>query len=69
LSFTKEKNYKEYTLLTKAKNRTTRKDKSSGTGFKYIKARLNESYGDNWKFDSNAVEEGWLTTIKIFDKK
>jgi sensor histidine kinase YesM len=69
LSFTKEKNYKEYTLLTKAKNRTTRKDKSSGTGFKYIKARLNESYGDNWQFDSFAVEEGWLTTIKIFDKK
>lgn len=69
LSFTKEKNYKEFTLLTKAKNRTTRKDKSSGTGFKYIKARLNESYGDNWEFDSFAVEEGWLTTIKIFDKK
>ncbi|WP_236023953.1 histidine kinase [Flavobacterium flabelliforme] len=69
LSFTKEKNYKEYTLLTKAKNRTTRKDKSSGTGFKYIKARLNESYDDNWQFNSFAVEEGWLTTIKIFDKK
>ncbi|MDR7372811.1 histidine kinase [Flavobacterium aquidurense] len=69
LSFTKEKNYKEYALLTIAKNRTTRKDKSGGTGFKYIKARLSESYGDNWQFDSFAVEEGWLTTIKIFDKK
>lgn len=69
LSFTKEKNYKEYTLLTVAKNRKTRKDKSSGTGFKYIKARLNESYGNNWHFDSHEVEEGWLTTIKIFDKK
>jgi sensor histidine kinase YesM len=69
LSFTKEKNYKEYTLLTIAKNRKTRKEKSSGTGFKYIKARLNESYGNNWQFDSFAVEEGWLTTIKFFDKK
>jgi len=69
LSFTKEKNYKQYTLLTEAKNRKIRKDKSSGTGFKYIKARLNESYGDNWQFDSFAVEEGWLTTIKIFDKR
>lgn len=69
LSFTKEKNYKEYALLTVAKNRKTRKDKSSGTGFKYIKARLNESYGNHWQFDSHEVEEGWLSTIKIFDKK
>lgn len=69
LSFTKEKNYKQYSLLTAAKNRKTKKDKSSGTGFKYIKARLNESYGDNWQFGSFAVEEGWLTTIKIFDTK
>lgn len=69
LSFTKEKNYKEYALLTIAKNRKTREDKSSGTGFKYIKSRLNESYHDNWQFDSFAVEDGWQTTIKIFDKK
>ncbi|WP_456311719.1 histidine kinase [Pseudomonas shirazensis] len=69
LSFVKKDQYKEYTLLTVAKNRQTKNDKSSGTGFKYIKARLNESYGSNWHFDSHAVEHGWLTTIKIFDKK
>ena len=69
LSFTKEKNYKEYTLKTIAKNRKTRKDKSNGTGFKYISARLNESYGTNWHFDSHEVDEGWMTTIKIFDKR
>ena len=69
LSFTKEKNYKEYSLLTIAENRKTRKEKSGGTGFKYITARLNESYGYNWEFDSFAVELGWLTTIKIFDEK
>jgi sensor histidine kinase YesM len=69
LSFTKEKNYKQYTLLTLAENRQRKKESSNGTGFKYIKARLNESYGNNWHFDSCAVEEGWLTTIKIFDKK
>ncbi|WP_240345253.1 histidine kinase [Flavobacterium sp. CLA17] len=69
LSFTKEKNIKSYSLLVIAKNRKTKKDKNGGTGFKYIKARLNESYGDNWQFDSVAVEEGWLTTIEIFDKK
>lgn len=69
LSFTKEKQYKQYTLSTLANNRNRKKENSSGTGFKYIKARLNESYGSNWEFDSFAVEEGWCTTIKIFDKK
>lgn len=69
LSFTREKQYKQYTLLTLAKNRNRKKENSSGTGFKYIKARLNESYGSNWQFESFAVEEGWCTTIKIFDKK
>jgi LytS/YehU family sensor histidine kinase len=69
LSFTKEKNHKEYSLLTIAQNRNRKKEDSNGTGFKYIKARLNESFGDNWLFKSHQVEKGWLTTIKIFDKK
>lgn len=69
LRFTREKQYKQYTLLTIAKNRNKKKENSNGTGFKYIKARLNESYGSNWHFESFAVEEGWCTTIKIFDKK
>jgi sensor histidine kinase YesM len=69
LGFAQKGHYKEYTLLTLAKNRKTKKDRGHGTGFKYIEARLNESYGDNWSFDSVAVEEGWQTTIKIFDKR
>ncbi|MGN7812002.1 histidine kinase [Flavobacterium sp. 22076] len=69
LSFIREKKYKQYTLRTVAKNRNKKKSDLSGTGFKYIKARLNESYGNNWQFDSFAVEEGWLTEIKIFDTK
>nr|WP_294781282.1 histidine kinase [uncultured Flavobacterium sp.] len=69
LSFTREENFRKYTLLTIAENRKTRKEKSNGTGFKYITARLNESYGDKWHFDSFAVEQGWMTTIKIFDQK
>ena len=69
LSFTKEKNHKEYSLLTIAQNRNRKKEHSNGTGFKYIKARLNESFGDNWLFNSHQVENGWLTTIKIFDKR
>jgi len=69
LSFSREKNHKQYTLLTMAENRNRKKENSNGTGFKYIKARLNESYGSNWHFESFAVEKGWCTTIKIFDKK
>lgn len=67
LKFAREKQYKEYALLTLAKNRQTKKDKRVGTGFKYIEARLTESYGTNWSFDSHAVEKGWETIIKIFD--
>ncbi|SMO36308.1 Sensor histidine kinase YesM [Flavobacterium resistens] len=69
LSFNREKQYKQYTLFTIAKNRNRKRENSNGTGFKYIKARLNENYGSNWEFDSFAVEEGWCTTIKIFAKK
>ncbi|SHH66675.1 histidine kinase [Flavobacterium defluvii] len=69
LSFSREKQYKQYKLLTIAKNRIRKRENNNGTGFKYIKARLSESYGNNWYFDSFAVEEGWCTTIKIFDKK
>lgn len=67
LKFVKEKQFKQYTLLTFAKNRLAKKDKRVGTGFKYIEARLTESYGTNWSFDSHAVEKGWETIIKILD--
>jgi len=68
LSFSREATYKQYTLLTFAGNRNKIRKNSNGTGFKYIKARLNESYGNNWHFESVAVEEGWQTTIKILNK-
>lgn len=68
LSFAKEKQFKQYTLLTLAQNRHTKNERRIGTGFKYIEARLTESYGTNWSFDSHAVEKGWETTIKIFEK-
>lgn len=66
LKFTREKQFKQYTLLTFAKNRKAKKEKRIGTGFKYIEARLTESYGTNWSFNSHSVEKGWETIIKIF---
>ncbi|MEO1033299.1 MAG: histidine kinase [Bacteroidota bacterium] len=40
-------------------------NKEDGTGIKYIKARLTESYGNDWKFDSNRTEDGWKSVIII----
>ena len=37
-----------------------------GTGFKYIKARLEESYPGKWEFCSQPIENGWESIIRIF---
>lgn len=69
LSFEHLKEYKQYTLLTIAQNRPPIKSRDApGAGFKYIEARLMESYGDKWEFHSEAVKEGWQTSFKIFVK-
>jgi len=39
-----------------------------GTGFKYIRSRLKESYGDSWQLESRPTAEGWETSIVIFEK-
>ncbi len=43
-----------------------------GTGLKYIEARLNGAYKDNWQLKSGRVENGWQVSIVIggafFDK-
>ncbi len=39
-----------------------------GTGFKYVKARLEESYPGNWEFSSKATDYGWESIIRIFQK-
>lgn len=68
LSFSKEKNSKQYTLRTLAKQRPeyVKKDiKPEGTGLKYIKSRLQESYPNHWKLLSNPLENGWETILKI----
>lgn len=43
-------------------------DKNAGTGglgLKYVRARLEEAYGRNWRLDSHHVDGGWLVTIAI----
>ncbi|WP_284461658.1 histidine kinase [Chryseobacterium sp.] len=62
--FLKEKTH-EYTFETLAENRKVMTKRTGGNGFKYIRARLTESYGQNWTFDSVATENGWISTIHI----
>lgn len=68
LRFVKTETYRQYTFETIAENRTQLRQSKGGTGFRYIQARLTESYGDNWDFRSEASPVGWISTIKIYNK-
>lgn len=35
----------------------------NGTGLKYVKSRLEESYPGKWELNSNPIESGWLVSI------
>jgi hypothetical protein len=36
-----------------------------GTGLKYVKARLEESFPERWAFSQRATDGGWETRIQI----
>ncbi|RZL32733.1 MAG: hypothetical protein EOO96_13445 [Pedobacter sp.] len=67
LSFYASGEYKQYDFETFGKNRVKIRPRAGGNGFVYVKARLTESYGENWEFTSQESESGWLTTIKIYN--
>tara|TARA_R110002073_G_scaffold128999_3_gene275116 strand:+ start:78628 stop:80274 length:1647 start_codon:yes stop_codon:yes gene_type:complete len=67
LVFESNSDYKCYTFLTFAtvvKQATSTKE--DGTGLKYIKARLTESYHSKWEFTSEPTNHGWKNTLKIY---
>ena len=66
LIFNSNKEFRSYTFLTYAKvaNHTTSKE--DGTGLKYIKARLTESYQAKWDIISEPTDHGWKNVIKIY---
>jgi len=67
LVFESDGDYKCYTFLTFAANvREARAEKEEGTGLKYIKARLTESYNENWDFTAEPTDHGWKSTIKLY---
>ena len=68
LSFTQNDDFCQYTFETIGKNRELQADRSGGNGFRYIKARLEESYPGYWQFSSAASPQGWTSIIKISNK-
>ncbi len=61
--------YKTYTFLTLGAVVSEANTKKEGTGLKYIKARLTESYDTNWELTSEPAEHGWKSVIKIYHKQ
>lgn len=57
--------FRQYVFETIAENRSVLTGRTGGNGLKYIRARLTESYGQDWRFDSAATDAGWSSTIKI----
>ena len=67
LVYESNSDYKCYTFLTFAAvvgQGTGHKEE--GTGLKYIKARLTESYDSKWNFTSEPTNHGWKNTLKIY---
>jgi sensor histidine kinase YesM len=57
---------KTYIFLTYATKLRQSRSTKEGTGLKYIKARLTESYQSKWDLISEPTDEGWKTIIKIY---
>ena len=67
LVFESNSQYKCYTFLAFAAGvRQVSSTREEGTGLKYIRARLTESYHDKWDFTSEPTDHGWENTIKIY---
>ncbi len=67
LVFEANNEYMCYTFLTFATRvRQATNDREEGTGLKYIKARLTESYHSKWDFTSEPTHQGWKNSIKIY---
>ncbi len=70
LLFESTSDFKCYTFLTFATSVRQRTDSvEEGTGLKYIKARLTESYDTKWELSSEPVDHGWKNVIKIYSRE
>ena len=54
-----------FTITSPGKISEMKNERSDGTGFKYVKARLEESYPNNWILESYPTNGNWVTKIHI----
>lgn len=62
---TENNRYIEFQLYNDGEVETVNEKRKNGTGTKYIKARLTESYGDKWEISCGPVQNGYLSKIRI----
>lgn len=67
LIFESNSTYRSYTFLTFAAGVRQGASREEGTGLKYIKARLTESYQSKWDLESEPTDHGWKNVIKIYN--
>lgn len=60
-------NITEYRILAEGGASNIESLITEGTGTKYIKARLQESYPDSWSFKSGPSEKGWESVFEVRD--
>jgi len=58
----------QYRLFNDCKLKTKLNAITSGTGLKYVEARLEECYPGKWKLHSNKIKNGWESIIEIKHK-
>jgi hypothetical protein len=58
----------QYRLFNDSDLKNTKTKATTGTGLKYVEARLQECYPDSWQLLSNRIEGGWEVLIKIKKK-
>jgi len=66
LNETNSTNSITYSIEVQAPGRKQKQGAVEGTGYKYIKSRLSESYGKQWALRSKPIPNGWQTEIEIF---
>jgi LytS/YehU family sensor histidine kinase len=54
-----------YTFLSPGEVRTEPARAPGGTGLRYVRARLEESFPTAWTLTQRAVEEGWETVVEL----
>ena len=62
---THEPDLLRYTLTVLGDNPPARGPVRDGTGLRYVKARLEESFAGRWTLSAGPVAEGWRTVIEI----